>query len=477
MDEVAELFRTVVDGGYCIGCGSCAAFAASSIAIELDNYGRFQATRTSNSDSDSALPVLQVCPFSDKVRNEDQLGQNLFPNSKYHPSVGHYLSCYVGHVNDPDIRKGGSSGGMGTWVLVELLRRGLIDGVVHVGAAHDHDDDSLPFGYRISRTVEQIRQRSKSRYYPVEMSQVLARLRNETGRFAIVGVPCFVKAVRLLCEHDPELNARIVHTIALFCGHLKSARFADFFGWQCGIAPGDLTSVNFRTKLPDRPASNYGITVKGDRNSDTYTECRPNNEYHGSSWGYGFFKYHACEYCDDVVGETADVSVGDAWLPGYVDDSGGTNVVVVRNAVVHELINSAIASGRLALTEENATTIAQSQDAGLRHRREGLSYRLYVADCANKWRPPTRQKPDADHLSAKKKRVYELRTEIARQSHTAFQQAKEQGSFDVFAHAMQPLLAEYDSLYKRSRIELLINRFRSLPGRVKRLVLRCFFKG
>ena len=36
----------------------------------------------------------------------------------------------------------------------------------------------------------------------------------------------------------------------------------------------------------------------------------------------------ACEFCDDVVGETADMSVGDAWLPGYVSDWRGTSVVV-----------------------------------------------------------------------------------------------------------------------------------------------------
>ncbi|MGC9322644.1 MAG: Coenzyme F420 hydrogenase/dehydrogenase, beta subunit C-terminal domain, partial [Kosmotogaceae bacterium] len=63
------------------------------------------------------------------------------------------------------------------------------------------------------------------------------------------------------------------------------------------------------------------------------------SDFYGYNWGYGFFKYKACDYCDDVVSETADVSVGDAWLPEYVNDSGGTNVVIVRNPVIKKIID------------------------------------------------------------------------------------------------------------------------------------------
>ena len=33
-----------------------------------------------------------------------------------------------------------------------------------------------------------------------------------------------------------------------------------------------------------------------------------------ADWGMGIFKLGACDYCDDIVGETADISFGDAWL-------------------------------------------------------------------------------------------------------------------------------------------------------------------
>ena len=47
-------------------------------------------------------------------------------------------------------------------------------------------------------------------------------------------------------------------------------------------------------------------------------------------WGAGFFQNPACDWCDDVVGETADVSFGDAWVEPYSSDGRGTNVMVVK---------------------------------------------------------------------------------------------------------------------------------------------------
>src|SRR5690606_38702642 len=48
----------------------------------------------------------------------------------------------------------------------------------------------------------------------------------------------------------------------------------------------------------------------------------------------------------------------------------GTNVVVVRDRALRELLDGAIRDGRLALERVDADFIAETQAAGLRHRRE-----------------------------------------------------------------------------------------------------------
>lgn len=434
------LLETVIANNMCIGCGMCAAVSPELYSISLNEYGLYVASSSSHVDTSA----LNVCPFAEGVPCEDDIARELYPSAQgYQQGVGYFASCYAGHVASPQIRESSGSGGMGTWILLELLRAGYIDGVLHVGGKYN--DNSVPFLYTISTTEEEVKLRSKSRYYPVEMSQVLQELRKLDGRYAVVGLPCFIKGLRLLSSYDNQIADRIAYTVGLFCGHLKSSRFADFFAWQLGIEPSNLTSVDFRVKLNDRPASDYGISVATGVNET----CQPSSKFNYSSWGYGLFKYPACEYCDDLTGETADISVGDAWLPQYVGDSKGTNVVVIRNTLICELVDAAILRGDLLLTKISASEVSDSQEAGLRHKRLGLAYRLHCRDMAGRWRPTKRVEP-SNSLNSKQKRIYELREKIALESHFAFAAAVYTKSLTHFYALMKPLLYQYDTLYRPS---------------------------
>ena len=44
--DIARLKATVIDGGYCIGCGACAGVPGSPIRMAMDGVGRLQATAT-----------------------------------------------------------------------------------------------------------------------------------------------------------------------------------------------------------------------------------------------------------------------------------------------------------------------------------------------------------------------------------------------------------------------------------------------
>lgn len=461
--QVFKLFNTVVEGGYCSGCGACASVENSPIKMTLDKYGRFQATLNSEVDT-SALntEVLSVCPFSEVSSNEDEIGKELFgQNSTYHDRIGYHCATYAGFVTEDNFRERGSSGGMGTWILNELFNHGLIDAAIHVKQHLPTDTDSKLFSFEISNSIDEIRTGAKSRYYPVEMSEVLNLVRQKPGSYAIVGVPCFIKAIRLLAKQDPVIRDRIVFCIGLVCGHLKTSRFADMFAWQCGIEPGNLNSIDFRKKMPGQNANKYGVEVKGVRNNQEVSAIKSNYELYGYLWGQGFFKYQACDYCDDVVAETADVTVGDAWLPQYLKDSSGTNVVIVRNPLIQELIYKAMTSHRLYLDPISPDDVAKSQDAGLRHRREGLAYRLHLKDKAGLWRPQKRVKAQANHFNQRLKKIHELRVLMANQSHIAFEKAIQAGTFKVFKDTMKPIVKSYDSFYKKPLWRRILSRLKN----------------
>lgn len=444
-----DIFATVVKGGFCIGCGVCTAFD-SRIQMKLNEYGLYVATL--NDESAVAEPIAsRVCPFADNVPDENELGREIFGVEKNFDShLGYYVANYAGWVVEENFREKGSSGGLVSWLLVELLDKGLVDFVVHVSPRQVNDNGDPLFGFTISTTSDEARSNAKSRYYPVEMSGVVAEILKHPGRYAVVGIPCFVKALRLASRESSILKERLTFAIGIVCGHLKSTSFAELFAWQCGITPNELCGIDFRTKLLGRSASNYAVTATGEREGQIITVMKPMSELFGSNWGHGFFKYKACDFCDDVVGETADISIGDAWLPQYESDSGGTNVVVVRSSILNSIISDAAMIGRLHLENLSAEKVIASQAGGFRHRRDGLAFRLYFNDQIGNWRPSKRVKPSYSHLDIKQRNLFILRYKLGQISHSAFAAAKANFDLNLFKAAVSPLTKQYDKLYDRS---------------------------
>jgi coenzyme F420-reducing hydrogenase beta subunit len=381
------------------------------------------------------------CPFSPAAANEDVIAAERFPVAPdRHTAIGRFEAAYVGHVAEGEYRMRGSSGGVIGWTTAELLRTGAIDAVAHV-APVDPDEDGRFFRYGISRSEEELNRGAKSRYYPIQLAEVLREIRATPGRYAVVGIPCFIKAVHLLRRTDPVIADRVTHTFALFCGHMKSAALVESFAWQTGRRIEEVRAVDYRLKDAGRPANWYRahLTLKngGVAGEDWWNLA-------DGDWGAGFFQNGACNWCDDVVGETADLSCGDAWIEPYSSDGRGTNVVVVRSPALRALIDGARGEGRLALDPVDAAFVEQTQAAGLRHRREGLAYRLTWAKRGI--RPLKRVAPSAGGLPVRRRLVYRTRYWIARLSHPVFGAARRLERPGVYTRWARGALALYAGL-------------------------------
>lgn len=447
--------RDIVGSGLCIGCGSCVAQAdEAGPRMRLDRYGLLKPAGPARWLSRRSASLARTCPFSPSARDEDDLAAGEFPAAPDHPSVGRFRVAYVGHAAEAPFRDQGSSGGMVSWVLAELLRTGLVDGVAHVAATEDPRREGRFFRYRISRTADEVRSGAKSRYYPVDLADVLGTIRSTPGRYALVGVPCFIKAVQLLRREDPVIRARVACTVGLFCGHMKSARFVESFAWQMGVPVEDVRQVEFRLKDVNRPASTYTaqLTLRDGRavKRDWWNLA-------DGDWGAGFFQSAACNACDDVVAETADISFGDAWVEPYASDGSGTNVVVIRSPVVEDLVATGRAEGRLRLDPVDAAFVEQTQAAGFRQRREGLAYRLTWPRAGVRPRP--RVTPDARSPSFRRKLIYRMRALITAWSHRVFWLARLVRRPRVYVRWARAVVAVYHALaYSRGPLGELIDR-------------------
>lgn len=399
--------------------------------------------------------VANVCPFFNHGQDEDRLvPDGLRAGAEHHPDIGWYREIFAGHANEGDFRRHGSSGGLTNWLATELLKNDKVDGVIHVKNAPADRSAGVLFEYSISKDPAGLDQGAKSKYYPIELSGVIEHIRQQPGRYAFIGVPCFVKAVRLLAQTDPSIRDSVKYCIGLFCGHLKSRNFAEHAAWQLGIEPAALQTFDFRTKLDDRPANRYGVTATGNVNGTIEACTRPTNELQGSDWGEGFFKLRACDYCDDIVGETADASMGDAWLPQYVQDSQGTNIVVVRNAELAILLETARSNGRIKAEPATPADVRTSQRSNYRHRRESLGYRLQQLDATGCWHPVKREPYLDVSISQQRMRVTDLRAQLRDASHTFYLTARMAHRLELFSDLMSPLQRLYtQALNEERRLE------------------------
>lgn len=437
----AVSIKNVIESGICVGCGACSARTGGRVPIVRSSLGVMRAEAGSASAQDLA-EASTVCPFSNDAANEDVIAQELFSAATTDKRIGVVDAIFAGRIAEGEDIELSSSGGMTSWLTLKLLEAGHIDGVIHVAA---EAESGALFQYVVSTTPEELRRRRKSQYYSTSLAEVVGQIRGDGRRYALVGVPCFVKAARLLARQDEVFRGQLAICIGLVCGHLKSSGFAELLAWQVGVEPKELAKVDFRVKRANGDAADYGFAAW--RQGDSVPKTKATRQLLGGNWGHAMFQLKACDYCDDVFAETADVAFGDAWLPQYASDWRGTNVIVSRRPEITQILQDGQGRGEIFLEPMSTDDAARSQAGNYRHRWDGLSLRLADDVAKNRWVPLKRIAPGSRPVTRSRARIIRLRRKLAELSHTAFAEAKETGSLATFERIVRPIIDVMDREY------------------------------
>lgn len=423
--------RQVIDNGYCIGCGVCKLDYEENIDIKLNEKGFYSIENQNVSNSPIASAI---CPFSSDSLNENELAKKSFEHNLSHKDeVGYYKGIYAGYINDANKRKNSSSGGLTTWFISCLFRMNLIDGVIHVGPS---EEDETVFEYKVSESLAELelKENKKSRYYPVSLSKIINKIDSDGKKYVFIGTPCFVKAVRLAQNQNYLKN--VIYCVSLLCGHMKSAAFAENYAWQVGIKPVDLKFIDFRVKNQTANANKYAVEIVSNQERKIIIE---NSKLFGSNWGHGFFKHKSCDFCDDIAGELADITFGDAWLPKYIADSMGTNIVITRNVIFEKIMQEY--ADDVTLEQLTVKDFYDSQAGNFRHRREGLRTRI---NYEKSWTPVKRLNLSLEEVSLEKKEIYIRRYNLSKRSNELFLEAKRRNKYFYFKIKILPSVLYYE---------------------------------
>lgn len=376
--------------GIYLRCGACSAATGGVVRVHLGRTRLYKVVLDDASEP-RIHPSSRVCLFFDESPNEEELrAPHTDPAMSADPHFGVHSRTFAGRGTNEGYLVGSSSGGFASWLVERLITEGHADAVIHVGASTP--DDGELFRHWISECEEAGAPR-KSQYYSTTMADALRRVTNILQRYIVVDVPCFIRAARALCRENPFFNERLAFFVALVRGHYKNHATADSLGRPLSVYPRDLAAVDFRVKHGDRTANDYDFVARSVSTGNTVGA--PARNLAGDNRSHSTFQPEACNFCDDVVSETAEVSFGDGWLPELTSYPYGTNVVVSRTRVIDEIFDAGAEARAITVFDTSADRVAIPQAGGLPQHRYGLANSPMISPPGSPSRPsaPPPRKP------------------------------------------------------------------------------------
>jgi coenzyme F420 hydrogenase subunit beta len=428
----------IIKDKLCTGCGACASESMGALVMKWDEYGFLVPTPVA--DRKLEVDVLRVCPFNAKpaeeVRDEDKLSKMFLPNtSKFDANMGRFDNTYVGYANE--YRENSSSGGMASYVFEQLLKRGIVNHLFIV------KEVSGSYEYQFYNSIESIKKISRTRYIPVTLERLFLEIDKLEGKVAVSGVSCFIKAIRLKQYYHPHLREKIPFLVGIICGGWKSRAFTEYMVQRAGIK-GSYSKQEYRVKDLDRPAIDYSFGAYDKQEEFHQIKVREI----GDLWGSGLFKANACDFCDDVTTELADISMGDAWIDPYKQEGRGTNVLVTRSPLAEQILKEGVENGDLTIEDVSTEKFKESQAASFKHRQMAIKFRLEILEKQGKTIPHKRER-FFQMIPFEFKAVQILRMLIRKQSLEEWKAHKDAVQFDANILTVKSRLAKMTKRYHR----------------------------
>jgi len=258
MKTKPKILDIVVNMGFCVGCGICVSLCPKdAIEMKWNAMGFLEPVQTGICDVSGIC--LDVCPFNpepkSEVRDENRLAKLFLDEcTKFHPKIGHYIGVYAGYSKK--FRMTSSAGGLATYVLAELLNQKDVDFVI---AIRESEKSAEYYEYSICQNTYDLVEASKTKYFPVTMAGLMSMISRKKGNFAIVGVPCFIKALRLAQYTNRILRKRIIFMVGIICGGMKSKFFTEYLASKAGVIPENCSKPQFRIKNINSDANDYAF--------------------------------------------------------------------------------------------------------------------------------------------------------------------------------------------------------------------------
>ncbi|RLE82086.1 MAG: hypothetical protein DRJ51_02430 [Thermoprotei archaeon] len=286
-----------VSGGICAYCGACVSICSTSAIYLEDDKIAIRGEKCTRCGL-----CVKVCPA---INIEI-----------YEPPV---IESYTARSTIQKVLEVCQDGGVVTALLMEALKRGLVDIVIVCGESETERLKPRPF---LANSPEDVLIAAGSKYSLSPILNLLEEAISRSDKVAIVGLPCHLRALELMRKAQlVEYTRAIRLKIGLFC--MNNYPYANLIKIIAEVAKAPLSEVN---KVEIRKGKFIVWLRTGVARSAAITEFK---EYVNV----------ACKTCPDFTAWFSDISVGSA------GSEEGWSTVLIRSETGRNLFNMAVKEG------------------------------------------------------------------------------------------------------------------------------------
>ncbi len=359
--------------GLCTGCGACSA-ACKNNAIEMKKTSSgLYAPKLDASICKECGLCIKICPGH--LVEFDELNKLVFNKTPEDTLLGNFLRCYVGHATNFETRWRGASGGLVSALLVFALQEKIIDGAL---VTRMNKEKPLEPEAIIAKSAHEILEAAGSKYCPSPTGTAIKEILNVDGKYAFVGLPCHIHAIRKMEKNNKKLKNRIVLHLGLLCLYSPTFTGTNVLLKKMGVSKNEVDKLSYRG---EGWPGNVVIKMRnGGEKRLPSTEAR-------SILFSGFFIPWRCTMCCDGTSELADLSFGDAWLRETSGDKIGSSLIISRNEIGENLLQVAKSKGIIRIQEISRDKVLKACGRIITFKKKQIMARFKLLNLIGKKHP------------------------------------------------------------------------------------------
>lgn len=346
---------SVVEQNLCLSCAACSVVCPTQ-SIEM-KFKKGLFIPAVNKSCNYCGQCLNVCP-GHQVNYHSLYQDGPFPQNIL---IGNIEECYTVFAKDEKIRLNGTSGGVLTCFVQELISKNYFDKACILNFK---SFQGLQATLSFTNNLTTISEAAKSKYIPVSLQNVLQEIQqNPEMRYIIVGIPCQFYAIKYFLQQKKIDDSKILF-LGLFCDMTLNYNIYNYFKYKYANGK-DIKEFDFRSKQNNGWPGDVRIVTDKDNlfiERTVRISLKP------------YFQLNRCRFCFDKLNQLSDISFGDCYIKDKNSYQGISNIIIRTN---FGRKNFDLVKSKLDYCQVDKNDIIQSQNLFLKQRNLSRAQYLY----------------------------------------------------------------------------------------------------